>query len=71
MQQAIVNSMLGRELQTTWLRLLNVDQADERTLDDLYEWLKSNTLDKDRCEDMIRDMEKLQCPVTNPVSEAA
>ena len=58
-QQAIVNSMLGRELQTTWLRMLDEDQADERTLADLYEWLKSNTLDKDRCEDMITDMERL------------
>ena len=30
-QQAIVNSMLGRELQTTWLRLLDDNEADERT----------------------------------------
>jgi hypothetical protein len=62
--------MLGRELQTTWLRLLDDDQADERTLADLYEWLKSNTLDKDRCEDMIQDMEKLQWSL-NTIPRAA
>lgn len=61
-QTAVVCSLLGEQLKGTWLRLGEHPDGrrDSRTLVDLFAWLEDNTLERDRKEDMLDNMERLQ-----------